>query len=222
VLRADGITPSPGPTIDAVVGVPIRDAIFATYSVTDPSVGPGDQWRALINFGDGQVDGPVVPVQRGEEFEIRDTHTYQATGTYTVTVMIALPGSHTPNDNTVTTQVIVALTSGPTTSSPPPPATNPRFTASGLTFRTRVGKEFDRSVAFFSEPRSTPSEFHAAVNWGDQSVTEPGQIRARGMGRYAVIAHHHFLNPGKYKVAITIRDSTGREVFARSTINVKR
>ena len=116
---ADGITPAPGPPINAVVGVPIRDAIFATYSVTDPSGGPGDQWRAHINFGDGQGDGPVIPVQRGEEFEFRDTHTYQATGTYTVTVMIALPGSHTPNDNIVTTQVTVALAAPTPTPNPP-------------------------------------------------------------------------------------------------------
>src|SRR3954453_1373351 len=77
VLMADGITPAPGPPIDAVAGVPIRDAIFAKYSVTDPTGGPGDQWRAHVNFGDGQGDGPVIPIQRGDEFEFRDPHTYQ-------------------------------------------------------------------------------------------------------------------------------------------------
>lgn len=121
VLMADGITPAPGPPIDAVAGVPIRDAIFARYSVTDPTGGPGDQWRAHVNFGDGQGDGPVIPIQKGDEFEFRDTHTYLSPGTYTVTVMIALPGSHTPNDNIVTTQVTVAPPGGTPKSSPPPP-----------------------------------------------------------------------------------------------------
>ena len=65
VLRADGITPAPGPPINAVVGVPITDAIFATYSIADPSGEPGDQWRAHISFGDGQGDGPVIPVPEG-------------------------------------------------------------------------------------------------------------------------------------------------------------
>src|SRR5947209_5155600 len=114
VLLADGITPLGGPPISALVGVPITNAILATYTVSDPSGQPGDQWRAHINFGDGQDDGPVIPVQKGAEFDFIDTHTYNAPGTYTVKVMIAEPGSHTPNDNIVETQVNV------TTGTPPP------------------------------------------------------------------------------------------------------
>jgi len=219
---ADGITPAPGPPIDAVAGVPIRDAIFARYSVTDPTGGPGDQWRAHVNFGDGQGDGPVIPIQKGDEFEFRDTHTYLSPGTYTVTVMIALPGSHTPNDNIVTTQVTVAPPGGTPKSSPPPPAPNPRFKASGLTIRTKRDQEFDRTVALFSEPHSTADDFRAVINWADQSITEPGQIRVRGTGRYAVTSHHHFPVPGKYKVTVMIRDDSGREISARSLIYVKR
>ena len=38
---------------------------------------PGDQWRAHINFGDGQDDGPVIPVQKGAEFAFIDTQYVQ-------------------------------------------------------------------------------------------------------------------------------------------------
>src|SRR5260221_47552 len=103
-LLADGISPAAGAPISAVAGVPITNAVFATFTVTDPSVN-GSIWRSKISFGDGQVDKNVPSVQVGSGFEFVDTHTYHAPGTYTVTIMIAQPGSHKPNDNTVTTQV---------------------------------------------------------------------------------------------------------------------
>jgi hypothetical protein len=219
---ADGITPVAAPPLSGIVGVPITDAIFATYTVTDPSGGPGDQWRALISFGDGQRDGPVIPVQRGDQFQFRDTHTYSAAGNYTVTVMIAVPGSHNPNDNIVTTQVTITQPTPPPTPTPTPtPTPNPRYKASGLTIRTRVDKELNRSVALFSEPNSMTRDFQADINWGDQSVTDQGQIRVRGNGRYAVIGHHDYLNSGRYQATVTIRDASGREIAARSLIYVK-
>jgi hypothetical protein len=218
---ADGITALPGPLLSGSVGVPITDAIFATYSVTDPSGEPGDQWRALINFGDGQKDGMVIPVQKGEQFQFRDTHTYGAAGTYTVTVMIAVPGSHNPNDNIVTTQVTITQPA-PTPTPTPTPTPNPPYMASGLTIRTRVDKELTGSVALFSEPKSKARDFQADINWGDQSVTEQGQIRVRGTGRYAVVGQHRYLNAGKYQATVTIRDASGREIAARSVIFVKR
>jgi hypothetical protein len=63
-LLADGISPAPGPPFQAVAGNPLSDAILATYTVTDRASGPGDQWRALISFGDGQADGPLIPVEK--------------------------------------------------------------------------------------------------------------------------------------------------------------
>ena len=89
---ADGITPAAGPAIKATAGVPVDNATFATYSISDPSGDPGDQWRALINFGDGHSEGPLLPVQSGNVFAFVDSHTYASPGVYTVTVMIAVPG----------------------------------------------------------------------------------------------------------------------------------
>ncbi len=74
-LLADGITANAAQPITAVPGVPINNGVFATYSVSDPSGEPGSQWRALINFGDGQADGPLVPLGKGKGFEFEDTHT---------------------------------------------------------------------------------------------------------------------------------------------------
>ena len=49
-LLADGITATPGPPIAAAVGVAVTNAVFAAYTVTDPSGEPGTQWRAAHQF----------------------------------------------------------------------------------------------------------------------------------------------------------------------------
>ena len=166
-LLADGITPLGGPPISALVGVPITDAIFATYSVSDPSGEPGDQWRAHINFGDGQDDGPVIPVQKGAAFEFIDTHTYKAPGTYTVTVMIALPGSHTPNDNIVKTQVNVTAGGA---NSRLRHRLRPRLLRisrrPGLRIRASAGQQFNGNVALFGDPHTRSQDFQGCRRLG--------------------------------------------------------
>jgi hypothetical protein len=218
VLCADGISPAPGPPIHAVAGVPISNAVFATYTVTDPTGAPGDQWRGLVNFGDGQVDGPLIPIAKDAGFEFVDTHTYRLPGTYTVTVMIALPGSHMPNDNTVTTTVTVAAATGMPT--PTPTAPPPTLAATGLTLKVRAGRTFHGSVATIHEARAVPRDFTATIDWGDLSPPTAARIRARGGGRFAVIGSHRYLAPGVYSVDVAIRDASGRQVFTASRMRV--
>jgi hypothetical protein len=219
VLRADGISAEPGVSIDAIAGVPISNAVFATYEVTDPSSAPGDDWRALINFGDGQVDGPVLPIAKGAGFEFVDTHTYRSPGTYTVTVMIALPGSHMPNDNTVTLTVTVAASSGSPTPPPtaPPP---PTLAAVGRTLHARADRTFHGSVATIDEAGARSRGFTAIIDWGDQSPPTAARIRALGGGRFAVIGSHRYLAPGTYAVKVAIRDASGHQVVAASRMRV--
>jgi hypothetical protein len=108
MLLADGISASGAASIYAVAGVPITNAVIATYTVTDPSGAPGTKWRALADFGDGQSSKQIVPIPVGTSgFEFEATHTYATPGNYTITVMIAVPGSQNPNANTVTTTAFV-------------------------------------------------------------------------------------------------------------------
>jgi hypothetical protein len=218
-LLADGISPAPVPPLRAVAGIPLSDAVFATYTVTDTTTGPGDQWRALINFGDGQADGPLIPVAQGGGFAFVDTHTYKSPGTYTVTVLIAVPGSHRPNDNTVTTTVAVTSTAGGPTPTPTPPAAPE---AAGLTLKARADKLFHGRVATVDEAGATARGFTAWVDWGDQSPPTPGRIRPLGRGRFAVIAAHRYAAPGSYVVNAAIRDASGRQVIAASRMHVVR
>jgi len=213
MLLADGITATPGQPIAAVVGSPITNAVLASYTVTDPSGEPGTQWRALINFGDGHSDGPVIPVENGGSFEFVDTHTYDAPGVYTITVMIAVPGSQKPNDNTVTTQVTVT---SPTTT----PTSTPPLDGSGLNSRVRENTTFHGNVARFSEPHTKAEEFQAIINWGDQSAPTPGLIHARGKGRFVVVGSHHYVTPGVYNVAVKIQAASGRDLVTESLVRV--
>jgi PKD repeat protein len=225
-LLADGIAAVAGAPLTATVGVQLANAVFATYTITDASAEPGTQWRARIDFGDGQIDGPVVPVQAGAEFEFVDTHTYQAPGTYTVTVLIAVPGSGKPNDNTVTLPVTVASptpTPAPTptpTPAPTPPPSIGSFAAIGRTFKAKVAKTFHGQVARFSDPHTTPAQFSAVIDWGDSTGSTTGQIRRKGKGRYAVIGSHRYAGPGVYHVTVTIQDAAGRAIAAEGSASL--
>jgi hypothetical protein len=107
-LMADGIAPSPGAALTGTAGVPLTNVPVATFTVTDPSGAPGTKWDSLIEWGDGQHSA-LVPATAGPNntFQFLGTHAYAAAGTYTITVMIAVPGSQKPNDNTVTTTAVI-------------------------------------------------------------------------------------------------------------------
>jgi hypothetical protein len=211
-LLADGITPTPGAPINAVVGVELSNAVFASYTVSDPSGAPGTQWLAVIMFGDGQALRQVIPVQDGSVFDIEATHTYTAPGAYTVTVMISVPGSHKPSDNIVTTPVNVT--------SPPPPSAIGPFQSSGLNGRARVSRTFHKPIVRFSDPHTTPAQFSALIDWGDQSAPTPGQIRRQGKGRYQIVGTHRYQAAGVFQVAVTIRDAAGEVIAAQGSVSV--
>jgi hypothetical protein len=221
-LLADGITAAGAAPISAVAGVPIKSAVFATYTVTDPSMGPGTQWRALINFGDGQSDGPVIPVEKGSDFEFVDAHTYVTPGTYTVTIMIALPGSHKPNDNTVMTQVTVASPSSKPTPNPNPlpTPTTPVLVASGFHLSAKANKTFHGRVAIFKGTGAKDPKPQAVIDWGDQTLNTQGRIRSQGKGRFEVLGSHRYAQRGVFHVTVTIGNGAGQGAATDSLIRV--
>jgi hypothetical protein len=211
-LLADGITPAGRAPLVAVAGVPLTNALFATYTLDDPTSTSGTAWRAQIAFGDGVADKQVVPFQSGNEFEFSDTHTYEAPGVYTVRIMIAVPGSRNPNDNTVTTQVTVI-------SATPPPAIG-NFKSTGLSVRVKENKPFHVQIARFSDPHTRAGNFSALIDWGDLTSPTLAQIRTLGRGRFAVIGSHQYAVPGVDRATITISAANGQEIAAESTVRV--
>jgi hypothetical protein len=229
-LLADGISPVAGPAINAVAGVPITNAVFATFTITDSTGSPGSQWLALIDFGDGQFAHLVSPVSQGNGFAFLASHTYTTPGTYLVTVMIAIPMSHNPSDNVVTTQVAVAPSTTPTsptptspspTSTPKPTPSAPNATVSGTMFQTGAARTFRGLVADIVPPSgSTARNFHASINWGDGSTPSRGQLQGRPGGPLRVIGTHRYHQSGTFSVTVTILDTTGQTTTASSVAQV--
>jgi hypothetical protein len=108
MLLSDGITPQPGPVIVGKPGVALTNVPVASFTVTNPTGAPGTKWRSLISWGDGQTSS-LLPPTAGPNgtFQFLGTHTYGSAGTYTIEVMIAVPMSQLPNDNTVTTKAVI-------------------------------------------------------------------------------------------------------------------
>ena len=228
-LLADGITASSVSPIMAQPGVAIANAVFATYVVIDSSGQPGTQFRAKVSFGDGQVDKNVVPVQVASGFQVFDSHTYAAAGTYTVTTMIAVPGSHRPNDNVVTTEVVVGGAPPPPPPPPAPPPPKPtlpssigRFGIVGTKLQAKVFKTYFGYVGYFHEPNSKASNFHAIVDWGDGSKKKPAHIVDQGGGHYGLDSQHRYVKPGVYTIKILLSDGRNRKIVTESLVRVLR
>ena len=117
-LLSDGIQAAPGPSLSGIAGQQFN-AVVASYVVTDPSGEPGEKWAAHVFWGDGLEDRRLSPFAGPSDFEFIATHTYANPGDYTISVQIAVPGSHIPDNNT---QMLTA-------SIQPAPEPSPLFTA---------------------------------------------------------------------------------------------
>jgi Bacterial Ig-like domain (group 2) len=155
VLLADGISASPGLHFLGRPGVALSNVAVATFVVTNPSGGPGTKWDSHINWGDGNVTKKIqATAGPNNTFQFMASHTYASAGTYTITVMIAVPGSHKPNDNTVTTQAVItsaSLESIAVTPANPkvPKGLTERFTATG-TYSDKSKKAITTQVTWAS------------------------------------------------------------------------
>src|SRR6185312_10740059 len=89
---------------------------------------------------------------------------------------------------------------------PPPP---PPFPIVGQRFQARVFKTVKKFVAYFKEPNTDSTNFHAFVDWGDHSRPSRGHIHGEGNGRYAVVDAHRYVKPGVYNVTVTVGDGIG-------------
>jgi hypothetical protein len=224
-LLADGITPAAGAPLNGTVGVALTNVVVATFTVTDPSVN-GSTFRARVNWGDntGSFDKniPATPLSNGS-FEFLDSHTYAKPGTYTITVNIAVPGSSPGGptsgtggqDNMV--QTTATITGQPT---PALPSSIGPFQSAGLTARAKVNRTFHGSIARFSDPHTKPQQFSATIDWGDQSGPTRGQIRRQGSGKYLVVGAHRYGTPGAFAVTVTIQNTAGQEIAAKTSLQV--
>jgi hypothetical protein len=89
-----------------------------------------------------------------------------------------------------------------------------------LSSAIRADRVFRSAVALLAAISSWAREFSALIDWGDPTDPIPVRIRARGHGRRVVIGTHLYISAGIYQVMITIRESAGRGISAKSLLRV--
>ncbi len=147
-----------------------------------PRDAPGTKWDAKITWGDGTAPEDKVPATAlpNGTFEFLGNHTYGQSGTFTITVMIAVPGSHLPNDNTVTTSAVIsaAVTLQSIAVTPANPTLakglKQQFTATG-TFSDNSTQNLTNQVTWASVNQSvatmTAAGLASAVNTGTSTIS---------------------------------------------------
>ena len=180
-LLSDGITPQPGPVIVGKPGVALTNVPVASFTVTNPTGAPGAKWRSLISWGDGQ-NSSLIPPTAGPNgtFQFLGTHTYASAGTYTIEVMIAVPMSQLPNDNTVTTKATIQA---PVLNSIAVTPANPTLNVGATQQFTATGKFTDGST----------QDVTGQVVWTSSNpavgmVNSAGVVRTAAQGASFIIA----------------------------------
>jgi hypothetical protein len=82
--------------------------------------------------------------------------------------------------------------------------------ASGQSFTGTAPATVSGTLATFSDSKAgtAPSEYAAAIDWGDQTPASDGTISG-GNGSFAVTASHTYQSAGSYTIRVTIRDVIG-------------
>jgi len=202
-------------------GLSVNGAVVAAFT----DLGGTDailNYSATINWGDGTsttgtigsfyavIDPP--PVADGY-FTVAGSHTYAATGDYTLTVTITdTDGSQATAQSTAHVAQATLLADGLPVES------------QGLTVNAAA-------VATFVDTGGADptTDYSATINWGDGTSASAGTIvpllvpvgglTAPG-GYFSVTGDHTYTSTGDYTLTVTITDTDGSQATAQSTAHV--
>lgn len=179
-----------GTTINAMAGLPFSGPV-ASFTTNLAGAKPGD-FAASINWGDGTVTAGVISLaDDGATFVVSGNNTYQAPGSYGVTVTITSPQAATPAVATSAAQVTGGIIASPASVS-------------------HVEKESFTAVLATFVGTGPASSYTATIAWGD-NTTSAGRIVATSTG-YQVVGTHRYATQGAYTAKVTI--SNGQQIAA--------
>ncbi|MHB1558657.1 MAG: beta strand repeat-containing protein, partial [Isosphaeraceae bacterium] len=215
-----------GVTINARAGQPLNNVVVANFTESDLT-NRSANFVASINWGDGTTTGGTITPVGTTGFQVEGSHTYAASGPYTVNV--TLTDQSTSGTTTVpTTPVSTTLnvtSSGPVNSTPSPIVSTANVSPGGAALLPNSVYNFNgvalkgvvqdvettQDVATFqsNDTTATPSDFTASINWGDGTTTA-GLIAQDASGLFHVSGTHLYTSAGAFTPTVTIRDVNGQ------------
>ncbi|MGI8429567.1 MAG: hypothetical protein ACR2OB_09750, partial [Solirubrobacteraceae bacterium] len=149
--------------------------VVAHFSDANPAAGAGD-FSAQITWGDGTSSSGSVGASAGGGFDVSGTHTYNAAGSYMVSVAIADAGG-----SAATTSSTAQIAAAPP---PPPPPPHTDLTAS---FRVIPPSPCPETDTVLDASASTPTTGHGPITYhwtityhsSGNLVQDPGTVLDR-------------------------------------------
>jgi hypothetical protein len=218
------ITPGATTPIHAVEGAPATTIVgkftlpLAAIGITNPAGLPAGDFTALINWGDGSSSAGTITQDTSNPglYYITGTHTYAASGAFTVSNTVSFTGatySSTLNGATVSVTVAAAGPTAGTSASATVAAA--ALSAQGTTVTGTEGISLGSVlVATFMDSGTiaSPAGYTATINWGDgSSPTVASSITSTGTADgtlFSVFGNHIYADEGSYPITVTITKTT--------------
>ncbi len=218
-------------TIKGTEAQALNNVVVATFTESDLA-NKSANFVASIDWGDMTTStGTIVPNGTGG-FNVAGSHTYSASGTYTVDV--TLTDQSTSGTTTVGGTTINVTSNGPVASTPSPIVSTADIaaaplTAIGATVRGIEGNVLVNPVtgtapvlvATFMDT-GTPgaaSAYTATIDWGDGTTGAATSITSQGTANgtvYSVFGSHTYAETGTYALNVTITNTASGSVAIAS------
>jgi len=188
VAEADVLSGTPI-TFAAPPGVSFTRTV-ATFTDTLTSAVASD-FTATIDWGDATTSSGTVTGGSGS-FQVSGTHTYAATGTFSVQVTLA---DDAPGTATATATSTAHVANG--------------LQVLGTSFSVPEGTAYNGPVATFSDANTnlTAADFTATIAWGDGTTT-PGTVTG-ATGAFTVNGTHTYADEGSFTTTVTVTETAG-------------
>ncbi len=195
--------------VNAVAGQAFTNQIVATLTDSDLSANPAG-FAATINWGDGATSAGTITAAGSGAFNVLGSHTYLTAGTNTFNVQIT-----DPTGNKASATGTATVTGSNNTGGPQNLVTHPVSAVANQTFTNVTLATFDDS-----DSGASPSDFTAAIIWGDNTSTPSTTVTFGGSGAFDVLGTHTYLAAGTYTYTVEVDDDKGHKVSQTGTATV--
>jgi large repetitive protein len=210
------LTPAQSPALVATEGLPLANALVATFSDTNPLADPSD-FSAIIYWADGTSSAGVVTETGlpGTPFVVHGTHTFleeTAAGSPLPVVVVVTD----EDGNSTSTMAIPTLVT----------VNDAALTGTGVPVNGVEANALSNvPLASFTDanPSGTVSDFAATITWGDGTTSAGNIIKVGGNAlgsTFQVIGSHTYGEEGSFPISVAINDVGGQATATTSTATI--